>query len=110
MSYTLEENIMELVESLNDIGIETIASCEGHTDWALPYPWVDIKYHCLPKVISILEGYKKGGVLIQIRDGEDYMDVPENIMVRILPYHQTIEEGRNDFNNLVEYIKTHNEV
>lgn len=39
----IDPGIIELVAGLNLIGVNTTASCEGHLDWGLPYPWIDIE-------------------------------------------------------------------
>lgn len=43
----LDEKIKELVIGLRCHGIRTIASCQGHLDHGLPYPWVDVEKHYL---------------------------------------------------------------
>ncbi len=37
----IDERIKETVIVLNLMGFTTSASCEGHIDWGLPYPWID---------------------------------------------------------------------
>lgn len=41
--YGMDENIKEVVVALkaNDFG--TTASCEGHLDWGVPWPWIDVE-------------------------------------------------------------------
>ncbi len=39
----IDTGILETVAVINMLGIETRASCEGHLDWGLPYPWVDLQ-------------------------------------------------------------------
>ncbi len=38
----IDEGIFETVIALNALGLPTQMSCEGHSDRALPYPWIDI--------------------------------------------------------------------
>jgi hypothetical protein len=39
----IDAGILETVVVFNMLGITTFASCEGHTDWGLPYPWIDVE-------------------------------------------------------------------
>lgn len=39
----IEEGIKPLVVALNVFRFPTDASCQGHTDWGLPIPWIDIE-------------------------------------------------------------------
>ena len=38
----IDPGIRETIIYLQAHGFKTYASCEGHEDWGLPYPWVDI--------------------------------------------------------------------
>jgi hypothetical protein len=38
----VDRGIKSLVAALNVLGFPTVASCEGHTNWGLPFPWVEI--------------------------------------------------------------------
>lgn len=38
----IDKGIFETVVALNVLGIQTVGSCEGHIDWGMPHPWVDI--------------------------------------------------------------------
>ncbi|MGH2507769.1 MAG: hypothetical protein ACRDHZ_10270 [Ktedonobacteraceae bacterium] len=38
----IDDGIFEMVVALNVLGITTRQSCQGHLEWGLPYPWVDI--------------------------------------------------------------------
>ncbi len=38
----VDEGIKEAVVALRVYGFPTTGSCEGHLDWGLPYPWIDI--------------------------------------------------------------------
>jgi hypothetical protein len=40
---TIDEGIKETVTALNVLGLVTKGSCEGHDDWGLPFPWIDIE-------------------------------------------------------------------
>ena len=40
----LDPKILPLVAALRMFGIRTSGSCQGHKDWGLPYPWVDIDH------------------------------------------------------------------
>jgi hypothetical protein len=39
----IDEGIFDTVVALNILGVVTRASCEGHLDWGVPHPWVDIE-------------------------------------------------------------------
>lgn len=39
----IDAGIFETVVALNMAGITTRASCEGHLDWGVPHPWVDVE-------------------------------------------------------------------
>lgn len=39
---SIDEGIFETVVALNVLGITTRQSCQGHLEWGLPYPWIDI--------------------------------------------------------------------
>lgn len=38
----LDKGIVHAVAILQLAGFDTVGSCEGHADWGLPWPWVDI--------------------------------------------------------------------
>jgi hypothetical protein len=38
----VDKGIRETVAILQLHGFNTTGSCEGHTDWGLPYPWIEI--------------------------------------------------------------------
>src|SRR5262245_2130702 len=38
----IDHGIRETVAILQLLGLHTRASCEGHLDWGLPVPWVDL--------------------------------------------------------------------
>lgn len=39
----IDTGILETVTALNMLGVCTKQSCEGHLEWGLPYPWIDIQ-------------------------------------------------------------------
>jgi hypothetical protein len=39
----VDAGIKSLVTALNASGFPTTASCEGHLDWGIPAPWVDVQ-------------------------------------------------------------------
>ena len=41
----VDKNIKYIVASLRCRGFNTIGSCQGHLDYGLPYPWIDIDHH-----------------------------------------------------------------
>lgn len=42
IGYPIDEEIKDLVIALNVFNISTTASCEGHLDHSLPFPWISI--------------------------------------------------------------------
>jgi len=50
----IDPKIIKLVEQLNELGLYTTMSCEGHRSRALPYPWVEMTMISLPKFLSLL--------------------------------------------------------
>lgn len=38
----IDNNIKQAVIALRVYGFPTTGSCEGHLDWGLPYPWIDV--------------------------------------------------------------------
>lgn len=39
----IDTGIFDTVVALNMLGVPTRASCEGHLEWGLPYPWIDVE-------------------------------------------------------------------
>ena len=42
LGQSMDDGIIDTVVALQLLGYHTVASCEGHADWGVPYPWVDI--------------------------------------------------------------------
>lgn len=42
MGEHIDGNIKKIVIALRMAGFPTSSSCEGHTNWGLPYPWVEV--------------------------------------------------------------------
>jgi hypothetical protein len=38
----IDSGIKRAVQIFRTLGFETTGSCEGHLDWGLPYPWIEI--------------------------------------------------------------------
>jgi hypothetical protein len=38
----IDEGIFDTVVALNMLGVYTRQSCEGHLEWGLPHPWIDL--------------------------------------------------------------------
>lgn len=49
----VDKKVKKLVVGLNYCGIPTVASCEGHLDHGLPYPWVDVSYEYAEKLARV---------------------------------------------------------
>lgn len=39
----IDNGIFETVVALNVLGVCTRQSCEGHLEWGVPFPWIDIE-------------------------------------------------------------------
>ncbi len=49
LGHPIEEGIKEGVVALNMLGFSTSGSCEGHDDWGLPTPWVQMETDNKPR-------------------------------------------------------------
>lgn len=50
-----DKYIKDSVLKLQNIGIETTASCQGHRDYGEKYPWIDIKKEGVEKISIFLK-------------------------------------------------------
>jgi hypothetical protein len=48
----VDAGIKSLVIALNASGFPTTASCEGHLDWGIPAPWVDVSPSPTPQSVA----------------------------------------------------------
>jgi hypothetical protein len=59
----IDKSIMTTVVAINAHDIYTSASCEGHLDWGVPYPWVDIEHPeaepIIRKILNLLHEGKR---------------------------------------------------
>lgn len=55
LGHPIDPGIKETVIALNLLGFKTAASCEGHADRALPFPWVDIELAKSPRSQELRE-------------------------------------------------------
>jgi hypothetical protein len=65
----IDGNILPLVASLNAWGVTTTQSCEGHTDRAVPAPWVMFDRADAPKVQRLLDEVGAGDWVISRMGG-----------------------------------------
>lgn len=56
-SFRLDPRIETIVLALNDCGVRTTQSCEGHLERALPYPWVRIEEADCASLQRFLEAF-----------------------------------------------------
>lgn len=63
----IDPGIFEAVVALNLLGIRTVASCEGHQEWGVPHPWIDIG-------ADLAQKYRLHGYLSQF-----YAQYPVNV-------------------------------
>lgn len=63
----IDPGIKKMVIVLNLLGFKTEQSCEGHSDWGRPYPWVRITvktpkledlFHKIQKTISLIDKHE----------------------------------------------------
>lgn len=59
-----------------DLDIDTVASCAGHSDYGLPYPWFDLPMNDIqPKLDGLLKSYRMG--LVGRQTVRYYADGPD---------------------------------
>lgn len=90
----IHKEIEETVVALNLLGIETIASCEGHFDHGCLYPWIDLQIFSSEMIKPIVEmGKKIEQISIEekLLEGrfpdlsyQDLLDLPEAELLRVL--------------------------
>lgn len=96
----IDEKIKDLVIGLRRWGIETTASCEGHSDGGLPYPWVDIDPTDLARIAKILPHWWFGkDKNLPASDQPRWIIKPFAGVIRILPEDKrsrSLEEMQED--------------
>lgn len=50
-----DKYIKDSVSKLQQVGIETTASCQGYRDYGEKYPWIDIKKEGVEKISEFLK-------------------------------------------------------
>lgn len=106
LGYPIDEGIKHVVVSFNLCGLKTSASCEGHLNWGLPYPWIDLDPLSRQKFDSIITEYNK--------DKRDYLylrSVDKGIFGagRVMNYNRIQDNGINDERFLTIFQKEINE-
>lgn len=66
MGKGLDPGIVSSVAGMHLMGIRTQQSCQGHAEWGLPFPWIDIHHEDLERCQSLLAKYPLPGWLIMI--------------------------------------------
>jgi hypothetical protein len=85
----IDEGIKEAVVALRLLGFLTTASCEGHIDWGLPGPWIDIGE--VPKDIRKM--------FIETRKDPSKLDDQKKALIE-----ETIQKGVEEKARLVELL------
>jgi hypothetical protein len=81
----IDEGIRELVVLLNYNYIGTIASCWGHKNWGLQYPWININKKHASNILELISQFEI--------ESENWKNE-----IRILPKSKTLIKGRREFN------------
>jgi hypothetical protein len=79
----VDEGIKNLVVALNLHGVETNGSCQGHTNWGRPYPWVSFENSQEEKVRALLESMNDNPVQMTKFTVTDMQLVPADILGRL---------------------------
>jgi hypothetical protein len=61
----IDAGILETVVALNMHGIATRASCEGHLNWGVPHPWIEIEAELAQKYqlhLYLVQFYEKRAI------------------------------------------------
>jgi hypothetical protein len=87
LGHPIDKEIKDIVIALNLMGIETIASCGGHLDHGLPYPWVDVRIYSaeaqkmMQELLDIQNKISKEEEFLQRKFPDlsynDFYDLPE---------------------------------
>jgi len=104
--YPIDKEIKETVIALNLMGIETIASCEGHLDHGSLYPWIELQIY-LPETKKMMH---------ELSEVQEQMDNEETLLKIKFPnltyndfYHlpeaQNLKHLRNKHNLIAESIE-----
>lgn len=102
----IDELIIPLVNELDNFGLKTNGSCEGHINnyGNCEYPWIDICLDDLDKLINLLSDYKdRPEILIQFRNDQSLID--KELTIRIFPYCENLIDGQEKFNKFYYYLK-----
>lgn len=97
----IDAGIREVVMRFNDLGMWTDASCEGHSNWGEPFPWVDFtswgKY-----AKSMLEVFYANNPQTAVRlIVHDYASWD-----RLMAVGGTAEEGRQEMLRFLTWLET----
>ena len=84
----IDGGIRETVIALNLLGLPTCQSCEGHLDYGLPYPWIDIETNEFPAFKQALEDADREGLSEEEREakGTQLMALAATLPSRSLLY------------------------
>lgn len=55
---TIDPLILDTVITLNALGIHTTSSCEGHLDWGIAGPWIEIGPADTTQIVELRKKYK----------------------------------------------------
>jgi hypothetical protein len=94
LGMTIDKGVRELVVLLNYRNIGTTASCWGHKNRGLPYPWVDIHNDHKGDIVNLISDLD-----IEVTKFTNSDDI------RILPKTKDLIGGRKTFNILKNKLK-----
>ncbi len=98
----VDEGIRHTVAAFLYAGFKTDGSCEGHLDWGLPYPWIDLNTNKKDRarIDSILQEYTAN------HDGYLYLKSVDfgNESCRIIHYDEISSRGLKN-KKLLEFLQ-----
>lgn len=90
----IDRNIRKLIVLLNYHRIITTASCWGHNNWGLSYPWVDVNLNMMNRANRI----KLKKLISEFR--LEVFKFDNKGEIRIQPIKKNLFDGRKQFNKL----------
>lgn len=102
--YPIDKEIKETVIALNLMGIETTASCGGHLDHGLSFPWIDIQIYppevetMMQELSDIQEQVRNEEISLKIKfptlSDNDFYNIPEGETLKnLIKKHRFIAES-----------------
>jgi hypothetical protein len=97
----IDEGIKRVVAALRLVGFHTTASCEGHMNWGLPYPWVQVNNDREFTLRDTAEQQAMRALVDECFKGRFFPPVQVTPMgiyggFRLMPYASITEDGYKD--------------